>query len=116
MGGLEVGFWDVLKLESPAPCLMQSGRVKKKVASIWANVCTPAGREKFLPQALDCAVAEVRDGRVVVVHCVWGRHRTTAFLACVSAMSNSAGLNRKNVQVCTSRSREHSVGFKFRIS
>ena len=59
------------------PC---SGWLEGHVRTIWANVCSSEGREKYLPEALRRAAAELRQGNNVLVHCVWGRHRTGAFL------------------------------------
>ena len=66
------------------PC---SGWLEGYVHPIWADVCTPGGREKHLPEALRRAAAELRQGRNVLVHCIWGRHRTGAFLGTLKVPS-----------------------------
>ena len=70
-----LGCWDV------DVQLLDSGWLRDRLSTAWANVCTAHGRDKHFTAALERAAAAIRQGHTVVVHCVRGRHRTGAFLA-----------------------------------
>ena len=70
-----LGCWDVNVQ------LLDSGWLRDRFSTAWANVYTAHDRDKFFPAALERAAAAIRQGHTVVVHCVRGRHRTGAFLA-----------------------------------
>ena len=65
--------------------LLDSGWLQGRFRTIWANLCTPYGRDRFFIAALNRTAAAVLRGHTIVVHCVRGRHRTGAFLAALKA-------------------------------
>ena len=65
--------------------LLDSGWLRQEFTTIWADVCTPFGRDACVPAALQDAAAMLRDGKTVLVHCKRGRHRTGAFLGILKA-------------------------------